>query len=349
MMEETKTNYDVIIIGAGPAGLACAKGLIGSGLSVLILEQKDIIGPKICAGGLTRKDLKHIRIPAELMDREFKRFYLHTPLAGTIADDPEVMIATIDRKKFADWQLGELSGAANVEIRTGCKVTAIDDGKVTVGDTASYGYGCLVGADGSFSRVRNFLGLKSEKVAIAVQYIIPTDRYEKMEYYLDAKLFKSWYAWIFPHDGYASVGCMCDPRYLSAKTMQRNFDGWLRKNGIDVSGLKQQGYGINYDYRGYKFSSGKIFLAGDAAGLASGLTGEGIYQAIVSGEEVARSILDSSYESPMIAALLRTKELHETAIRSVLTAGPFGNIFFALLTELVKNKRMAHRLLRYVD
>ena len=349
MTEETKKYYDVVIIGAGPAGLACAKGLAGSGKSILVLEQKDIIGPKICAGGLTRKDLKHIRIPAGLLDREFRQLSLHTPLAGTVAEDPEVMIATIDRKKFADWQLGELSGAKNVEIRTGCKVTAIDDDSVTVNGISAFKYGCLVGADGSFSRVRNFLGLRSEKVAIAIQYIVPNDKHTKMEYFLDAGLFKSWYAWIFPHEGYASIGCMCDPRYLSAKTLQRNFDAWLRKNGIDVRGLKQQGYGINYDYRGFKFRSGKIFLAGDAAGFASGLTGEGIYQAIVSGEEVAKTILDEGYESPGIAHLLETKRMHETAIKSVLRTGPFGNIFFASLVPLIKNEKMACRLLKYVD
>ena len=46
-------KFDIIIIGAGPGGLECAIQLNNSNLSVLIIEKNDIIGPKICAGGLT--------------------------------------------------------------------------------------------------------------------------------------------------------------------------------------------------------------------------------------------------------------------------------------------------------
>ncbi len=50
-----KDKYDVVIIGAGPAGLSCAKPLQKSGKSILLVEKNDKIGPKICAGGLTTK------------------------------------------------------------------------------------------------------------------------------------------------------------------------------------------------------------------------------------------------------------------------------------------------------
>ena len=49
-----RNRYDVVIIGAGPAGLKCAEQLRDSNLSVLLIEKNKIIGPKICAGGLTR-------------------------------------------------------------------------------------------------------------------------------------------------------------------------------------------------------------------------------------------------------------------------------------------------------
>jgi len=69
--------YDVIIIGAGPAGLICAKTLALAGKEVLVLEKNDVIGPKICAGGLTTKDLK-IGIPA-LMGTNFNKVVINTP------------------------------------------------------------------------------------------------------------------------------------------------------------------------------------------------------------------------------------------------------------------------------
>jgi geranylgeranyl reductase len=346
-MDEIKKHYDVIIIGAGPGGLSCAIELARRGRRVLILEQKEVIGPKVCAGGLTRKDLKHIKIPEELLDHNFNKISIHTPLLSTVVKNPVAMIATVDRKKFADWQLEKLAGALNVEIKTGCKVTHIDRDRVTVESGESYGYDFLVGADSSFSRVRKFLNLPTEDIAIAIQYIVPTDEYDKLEFFLDSKLFKTWYAWIFPHRGYASIGCMCDPRKISSKQLQKNFAVWLRKNDIDVSAGVRQGYAINYDYRGYRFDN--VFLVGDAAGLASGLTGEGIYQAIVSGEEAARSILDKEYDSPMIEELLQTKRMHNTAMRRVLGIGPLRNLFFASLVPLVQNRDMAIKLSRYVS
>ena len=66
---------------------------------------------------------------------------------------------------------------------------------------------------------------------------------------------------------------------------------------------------INFDYRGWRF--GKVFLAGDAAGLASGLTGEGIYAAVLSGGIIARTILNPGHTDQRLATLLRRQQLHE--------------------------------------
>ena len=343
-MTENEQSYDVVIIGAGPSGLACAAELAKSDLKILILEQKEIIGPKICAGGLTRKDLNHIKIPDQLLDRRFKEMTFHTPFIGTTVKDEYDLICTIDRKKFADWQLQKLKDFNNIEIRTGSKVTAIDKEKITVEDSSCFRYKYLIGADGSFSGVRRFLGIETKDTAVAIQYIIPTHKYKKLEFFFDSKLFQSWYAWIFPHENYVSIGCMCDPRNLSAKILQQNFNIWLRRNNIDVSKGKFEGYAINYDYRGYKF--GNVFLTGDAAGLASGLTGEGIYQAIISGEEVARTVLNEKYEAPGIKDLLETKRLQNRSMHSLLKIGPLRNVCFAAMIPAIKNKKLAEQIIK---
>jgi len=51
-------KYDVVIVGAGPAGLACAKELSKGSKTILLIEKNKIIGPKVCAGGLRKKVLK---------------------------------------------------------------------------------------------------------------------------------------------------------------------------------------------------------------------------------------------------------------------------------------------------
>jgi flavin-dependent dehydrogenase len=47
-------TYDVVIIGAGPAGLNCAKKLSEADKTVLLVEKNTEIGPKVCAGGITK-------------------------------------------------------------------------------------------------------------------------------------------------------------------------------------------------------------------------------------------------------------------------------------------------------
>ena len=50
-MKDISKKYDVVIIGAGPAGLAAARYLAENKKSVLVLEKNKVIGPKVCGGG----------------------------------------------------------------------------------------------------------------------------------------------------------------------------------------------------------------------------------------------------------------------------------------------------------
>lgn len=69
--------YEVVIIGAGPAGLKCAEVLAKKGKKVLLLEKNSIFGDKTCAGGLTLKDLK-LGIPDKIIQKNLTRlFFIH--------------------------------------------------------------------------------------------------------------------------------------------------------------------------------------------------------------------------------------------------------------------------------
>jgi geranylgeranyl reductase len=155
------------------------------------------------------------------------------------------------------------------------------------------------------------LGINTDEVGIGINYFMPGE-FQSMEWHLDDELFANGYSWVFPHRCSASVGAYCDRKLMSPALLKKNLHLWAAKRGIKLGRCKATAALVNWDYRGWRF--GNVFLAGDAAGLASPLTGEGIYPAIVSGEEIARTILEPGFESAAMARLLHRHRLHRRMV-----------------------------------
>ena len=339
-------SYDVVIVGAGPAGLACAEKLSKADKKVLLLEQNKIIGPKVCAGGLLSHGSDYPDLPDKLLEYKYKKVLFHTPLNKAIIKLNKDFICTIDRKNLGQWQLTKLK-KTDIIIKTKSRVTEIRKNYIIINNSEKIKFNYLVGADGSTSIVRKYLGLKTNDLCVCVQYIIPTKKYKDLEIFYDSKLFHSWYTWIFPHKNYVSIGCGCDPRFLSFKKLRKNFNIWLKNNKIDISKGEYQTHPINYDYKGYRFRN--IFLVGDAAGLASGLTGEGVYQATISGEEVAKSIINRNYISKKMDELIKMKKLHNKILHFIEKSGPFRKIEYELMALLLKSSLINKKIINFIS
>lgn len=328
-----RKSFDVIVIGAGPAGLKCAETLGNSSLSVLLLEKNEVIGPKVCAGGLTGKGIAYLNIPEKLIEYRFNRVKLHVNGVSSMIKSDEEFAFTIDRKEFGQWQLQKLKTCSNIEVRTNAKATKITNEWVEV-NGEQIGFRYLVGADGSNSIVRRFLGLGSEKLNIGIQYIIPTRQYTDFELFFQPNYFSAWYAWIFPHRNYVSIGCGADPRHVSPKKLKENFHRWLREKHIDISEAKYEAFPMYAKYNGWHFDN--VFLTGDAAGLLSYFTGEGIYQALISGEVAAKTILNPHYNSEIMPQILHKHNRHQELIEMLLRAGKFKSVLFLFGQQLFK-------------
>lgn len=333
-------NYDVIIIGAGPSGLACARVTAAHGLKTLVVERKETVGRKVCAGGITWNGLLK-KVPIDISERHFSEQRIFTRCQSIRVSAPTPIIATVNREKLGR-EMAKTAMQAGAEIRLGCQVTSIDRNGIHCtrkGSGIPDHYSCthLVGADGSSSLVRRSLGLPVTATGIGITYQIPGD-YPEMEWHLDSSLFANGYAWVFPHKDSASIGAYVDARIMKASRLKASLLQWGEQRGYPLRHNQPSAELINFDFRGWRFAN--TFLVGDAAGLASGLTGEGIYPAIVSGETVGEYIADRQCDLTALQNLIKNHRMHARMVsltgRNSLLATFFAEcIVFCLRKKLL--------------
>ncbi len=334
---KSSNSVENIIIGAGPGGLACAAHLARNGREVLVLERKESIGPKICAGGITWSGLLR-HVPESLLEGSFCDQYVSTNLQHIRVHEHDPIIATINRATLGKWmaKTAEKAGAA---IMTRSRVHTITDNHVIVstpeGKNRAIRYMNLIGADGSTSIVRKFLKIPVNTTGIGINYMI-SGQCLKMEWHLNTRLFGSGYGWIFPHKDVISIGAFCDRQNLSAADLKQRLIKWAALQGYDLTREAPKAALVNSDFQGCFFTN--TYLVGDAAGLASGLTGEGIYPAIVSGEAVAKKILNPGYSAPEISAMVRKQRQHRTVVNLSAKHPLFCSLLMEWLVLLLRLK-----------
>ncbi len=334
--------YDVVIVGGGPAGLRCAEILSQSDKKVLLLEKTGGFGDKLCAGGLTLKGMQLMHLPDSIIEHKICRTSLHSRHFSTNAEAPEPFLFTVDRRELGKYQRSLLEGT-NVEVRIQTQVTEVTADHVGLKNGEKIGYKYLVGAEGYNSIVRKYLGLKMEKKLIGFQYTVAVEEVDpKLHIFMDARRFSLWYAWIFPHRESIAVGCCCDPDRVDHQKIKIAFLDWMKEKGLDPGEADLESYPIAYDYRGVKF--GNVFLVGDAAGLASGFTGEGVYQSLASGEEVARMILDPSHQADLLGEVVKYNRILEKVMGVFRCSGPLKGALQDFLVFLMNRKWIRKRV-----
>jgi len=288
--------FDVAIIGAGPAGTAAAFDLLTKGLRVLILDKIEFPRKKACAGGITPKAYRLFRYDISSMIKQECRTIRINPCKGkpfflknentlchmTRREDLDFFSLNKVLEKGADFQvvkkIESISETLNfVEINTSGRVFK-----------ALY----LIGADGANSKVRRLVSKgRFYKSRFALEADVKIDRPDRYQMEFDFSKLKNGYYWIFPKDDHVNIGIysMDSTRRFQATQLFEYAAERLHSNRLE----SLKGYPICTGGFKYKPDSNRILLAGDAAGLAEPLLGEGIFFAIKSGQMAARAILES--------------------------------------------------------
>lgn len=287
-------HYDVIIVGAGPAGSAAALSLARAGRSVLVLEKAVHPRHKSCGGGLSARLLPYLDIDLqEIIEREIRRivFRFHRKEVSSASIDPVAYL--VIRPRF-DAYLMEKARKAGAEIRENAPMRdwrEIPDGieveSRTGRDTASF----LIGADGATSRVaRKLYPVWKKHLAFSVEAESPLQSKEETVW-IDLAVPKG-YGWIFPKASGAAIG-IADFK-SKVEHPHRLYRDFVKRHTSLSEGepIAPNGCTIPiYRRASPPLAQGRVLLVGDAGGLVDPLFGEGIFYAIRSGQMAAETIV----------------------------------------------------------
>ena len=284
-------DAEVAIVGAGPAGCAAAYDLAKAGISVLLVD-RERTRPKPCGGGLTVRTLRSLRYRVDPVVRTVctDLRLSHRQAREKLVESGQQLCAMTDRWAFDEFCL-ETTKRAGAGLQVVKRVEAVreqPDGVELETDTGTVRSKFLIGADGADSRVRKLTGqFAPTHDGVAIEGDLPI-RWRPQEIVFDFEAVPEGYGWIFPKGDHLNVGvCAWSP---SAKVTPALLDAYARSR-LGTSVPNPRGQRIGTGGWAYEPSSRRGFLAGDAAGMAEPLLGEGIGNAVRSGQAAAAAIL----------------------------------------------------------
>jgi len=291
-------DYEVIVVGAGPAGATLAYELAEKGIGVLVIEQATLPRYKCCAGGLTVKAAEQLGNHAHglvegAISSAVVTFPGDSPYRG---EHEDTIIYTVMREKF-DHALVKRAEEAGANILQGLKVCGIrfnGTGVEISTATGNFRSQYVAGADGAKSIVAKALGINTNRnclVGIETEVAVDSDELLKWKSQIAIELGRipAGYAWVFPKTDHLSIGIGCLAN--EAKNLKRCYREF-------VDSLSLGHYTVGRWYGSVipictgqaVVTRDRAVLLGDAAGLADPLTGEGIYNAILSAQLAAPAI-----------------------------------------------------------
>jgi len=307
-------QYDVAIVGAGPAGSTAAKFLSEQGIRTLLLEKTTFPRDKACGGGLQMRILQRFKYIEEnnLIDSYSSAIQIHAASMKHHLDfqHHKPLQAMVQRRIF-DEGLVNLATRSGAILRCGKAVKNITNEKEKIRIFLSKGTSVesrlVIGADGTWSTIAKKIGMKQGCNHIGVcaynEYPISPKTINRL--YGDQRVVHihlqpfglAGYGWVFPKKEHVNIGVVEFRQAIDPTTEKKNLQVLYAQY---LQTLKEQKLipknlitkvirgGVFPTCPAKRLIADRVLLCGDAGGLVNPMTGEGIYYAMWSGEIAAK-------------------------------------------------------------
>ncbi|WNJ19504.1 geranylgeranyl reductase family protein [Pontibacter sp. G13] len=367
----------ILIVGAGPAGCACALQLAELGVPSILIDKATFPRDKICGDALSGKvisALRHINpdIPARLHAWQDKsptygiRFtspsgeQLDVPFKLNKPDASVLSPGLVAKRMHFDQFLFELAQEEpliqTVEGYSAKTIQRTSEGiQISDGERRFQG-AAIVGADGAHSIVNKQLGAinfdrNHHSAGVRAYYKGITGFHE--DRYLELHFLKDLlpgYLWIFPlPNGQANVGLGMLSADIAHKqvNLRKQLSHWVENHPALKDRFAQAkqigktvGFGLPLGSKRYPLSGDRFVLTGDAAALIDPFSGEGIGNALYSGRIAARNLV-----AALEAGDLSAKQLNSYDKEVYRKLGPELKLGYQM-QKLIKRPRLFNFLVR---
>ena len=304
-----KSNYDVLIVGGGPAGALAAKTAAEAGNSVCLIEKRAAIGtPVRCAEGIGKELLKeYIRPDPRWISAEIERARIIVPNGTAISLDQDragnEVGYVLDRKVFDRelvWQAAE--AGADVFVKTRATGPIMENGAVrgarviSTGTPAEIRAEVVLAADGTEAQFARRAGLDTtvplREMMSCAQYLMTDIDTEagSTDFYLGNEIAPEGYLWVFPKgDRTANVGIGITGRKSRDGSRAKDYlDRFVAKNFPNGKTIEAIVGGVPVCRPLPCTVADGLMVIGDAARVVDPITGGGIGNALYTGRLAAQ-------------------------------------------------------------